>query len=1141
MNRGKRPGRYLSAFVILIMATALIALPAGGASAATEYTWRWQNPLPQGDTLFGVSGIGSDNVWAVGEGGTVIHRDGSAWSIQDSGTTKDLTSVSALDESNVWAVGDGGTIIHWDGTSWNSQSSGTADTILGVSALSDNNVWAAGWGGNNILHYDGTSWSAQTQAGYSFWGISALDESNVWAVGRGIDPDTLEYSKILHYDGTSWSEQYSGEENPAVFRSVCALGADDVWAVGYDSEGSATSFHYDGSSWTSQDPGTTQILFGVSGIGSDNVWAVGNKGAIVCWDGDSWNLQPSGTTDPIYGVSALDENNVWAVGSWGMILHWDGTSWSPQSSGTTLWLWGVSAADKNNAWAVGGMPDQSEGVILHWDGVSWSEQYSLSEQITSVSALSKNDVWAAGWGGGIFHWDGDSWSVHHTDDIYNGIFALDESNVWAVGGRFDDGMEVWRRLVVHYDGDSWSQQYLGSQGIFTGVSAHDESEAWAVEGSQYGTPGFIFHYDGDSWGQQYTDPLQDFYGVFALDAENAWAVGSDNNKGGIILHYDGDSWSEQYSEPLQEFHSVFALDAENVWAAAGWAEGADPNTGTVFHYDGVNWSQRFQQLPPLQGICAPDPYNVWTVGWSGAIFHGSPPAPAITSIAPTSGDAGTTVTIEGENFGASRGGSHVSFGEVEASSYISWSDTRLKAKVPGGAKGKVKVTVTTPGGTSNSKDFTVTTPPPPPIPTTWYLAEGTNAWGFKTYITIENPNEEKVEAKITYMDPDAAASGDGIAGTRTVTLPPLSQTTVSSIEDIGEVDFSTKVECALGETIAVDRTMFWTGEGYSPDETGYHNSIGASSPSKTWYLPEGSSAWGFETWTLVANPNDTEASITLTYMTEEGPIALGKRVPPCSRASYSMEADIGVADASICVESDLPVVSERSMYRNGRREGSCSIGAVTPAKDYFLAEGATGYDVGFVTYILVQNPQEVENRVTLTYQTRSGEMEGGTFTMGPGSRRTARVNDSLPPGTDVSTIVHGTEPLVAERAMYWDNGTGEAFHSSVGLDSPSVAFMLPDGQTTDGWETWTLVSNPNPGAVTVRVTYLPQNGGTPVSFTSEIPPGTRSTYDMADMYSSGRASILVESLDGARPVVCERAMYKNDRGAGTDSVGGPSD
>ncbi|MFH1150642.1 MAG: hypothetical protein V1748_09245 [Actinomycetota bacterium] len=464
----------------------------------------------------------------------------------------------------------------------------------------------------------------------------------------------------------------------------------------------------------------------------------------------------------------------------------------------------------------------------------------------------------------------------------------------------------------------------------------------------------------------------------------------------------------------------------------------------------------------------------------------------------------------------------------------------IPAEAAGGATDEATVTYTSAGDETRSDSSQLDTTANNLVGTTWYLAEGSNAWGFSTYITLENPNDSAVNARLTYMAPNAPASGKGIVGTRTVTLPPLSQTTVSSEPDIGPVDFSTKVESLEGKTIAVDRTMFWTGEGSS--SPGYHSSIGTDTPSRSWYLPEGSSKWGFETWTLVQNPNNEDATVTLIYMAEDNwQKVLARNVPANGRIAYSMAADIGEHDSSVEVTSDLPVIAERSMYRNNHREGSCSIGATTPAADYFLAEGACGYDVGFTTYVLVQNPQDSTNDVTLTYQTASGPVAGPTFTMEPNTRKTVKVNDNLPTDSDVSTLVHGSKPLIAERAIYWDNGTGEAFHASVGLSAPHTTFMLPDGQTSGGFETWTLIANPNPGAVTVRITYLPQNGGTPVTFTDGIPSNIRATYNMADKFPSGRASILVQSLDGARPIMVERAMYMNNRGGGTDTIGGFSD
>jgi len=73
------------------------------------------------------------------------------------------------------------------------------------------------------------------------------------------------------------------------------------------------------------------------------------------------------------------------------------------------------------------------------------------------------------------------------------------------------------------------------------------------------------------------------------------------------------------------------------------------------------------------------------------------------------------------------------------------------------------------------------------------------------------------------------------------------------------------------------------------------------------------------------------------------------------------------------------------------------------------------------------------------------------------------------------------------------------------------------------------------------VTYLLAGGGTPVSFTDEIPPNSRASYSMGAKIPSGRASIMVQSLDGARPIMVERSMYMNNRGGGTNTIGGFSD
>lgn len=84
-----------------------------------------------------------------------------------------------------------------------------------------------------------------------------------------------------------------------------------------------------------------------------------------------------------------------------------------------------------------------------------------------------------------------------------------------------------------------------------------------------------------------------------------------------------------------------------------------------------------------------------------------PAFPAITSFTPAQGATGTVVTISGYGFGATRGSSLVRFGTIKASEYTSWSDTRIKVKVPAPASRKCKLTVTTAGGVSNPVYFKV--------------------------------------------------------------------------------------------------------------------------------------------------------------------------------------------------------------------------------------------------------------------------------------------------------------------------------------------------------------------------------------------------------------------------------------------------
>ena len=62
------------------------------------------------------------------------------------------------------------------------------------------------------------------------------------------------------------------------------------------------------------------------------------------------------------------------------------------------------------------------------------------------------------------------------------------------------------------------------------------------------------------------------------------------------------------------------------------------------------------------------------------------PAPSLTRLKPAAAERGATVTISGSGFGAKRGTSFVKFGVRKCATYLSWSNTKIKCKVPATAK-----------------------------------------------------------------------------------------------------------------------------------------------------------------------------------------------------------------------------------------------------------------------------------------------------------------------------------------------------------------------------------------------------------------------------------------------------------------------
>jgi hypothetical protein len=87
-----------------------------------------------------------------------------------------------------------------------------------------------------------------------------------------------------------------------------------------------------------------------------------------------------------------------------------------------------------------------------------------------------------------------------------------------------------------------------------------------------------------------------------------------------------------------------------------------------------------------------------------------------------------------------------------------------------------------------------------------------------------------------------------------------------------------------------------------------------------------------------------------------------------------------------------------------------------------------------------------------------------------------------------------------------------------------------------------LVQNPGAAAVQVEISYLTPYGTGNVTKTETIAASSRQTFGMlAPSGINGRASIMVTSKNAGKKIMVERAMYWNNKGAGTDTIGAFSD
>ena len=304
----------------------------------------------------------------------------------------------------------------------------------------------------------------------------------------------------------------------------------------------------------------------------------------------------------------------------------------------------------------------------------------------------------------------------------------------------------------------------------------------------------------------------------------------------------------------------------------------------------------------------------------------------------------------------------------------------------------------------------------------------------------------------------------------------------------------------------------------------------------TWYLPEGSTDGGMETWILLENPYTDPVTVDLVFDTGSGEVALpalaGLTVPAQSRISYNVTSFITTYDLSTrVIAHGRPVFCQRSTYGNNRAWGTTSEGFPATADAWCMPEGSA--DGGMESWILVQNPNDVPVDVALKFLTGSGEVAGPAGTLAPHTRSTWRVNDWVTTYDVATEATSSGGGVVCERATYggeqagsWAWGT-----SSAGAAYASATWCVPGMHAGDSG--WILVANPNTSSADIDIKFYTDQGLVQGPQTS-VPARSRATFNVGDYVAGTDASAVVNS--SGVEVVCEWAEYAPDWSWGTSSL-----
>lgn len=597
----------------LCLVASLVATNA--LAAAPDRSWHWDSPSPQANDLHAIWGSSLQNIYIVGDAGTILHStDGAAsWKTRFLDREVDLVSIWGSGPNDVYV---GGHTATYQGVLFHSTD-------------------------------QGESWQ-RTELERDIAGIFGTGPNDVYLVGSA--------GAILHSSdaGKSWQKQETKTTN--YFLGIWGS-ASGLFVVGGGSQGELLSLRK--GLWGAETLSLAENLHSVKGDAAGNLYAVGNGGTIVTSpnNGKTWKLQKSTVTQNLYEVWCLSKGEALAVGEDNLLLQTKdaGKTWSriPMESEDK------GGSDLNAIWGMDGklfIAGEGGAILLSTDqGKTWERHQIATPALTKVFGVSPNDIYAVGYGA-ILHGDGkERWATlkTNTDIEFVSVWGSGPKDVYLLGAFGElwhsvDGGDTWKVTQVQTNGRAaqiWGSSadnvyIIGAGGLL--LHSQDRGESWKRK--ETGTE----HHFASIWGTGSNLYIVGDYGIILRSTDNGktftsqrlWepkdgvaAKGFVSVKGtkkgevfavgycdGCLLYSKdaGKSWQLKEMKIQEGFHSLW-VEGERVFVLGDF--------GNLYELSKDRSRWELVSLPTnmnLGDLWGDGKGSLYTVGYHGAVLHGRP-------------------------------------------------------------------------------------------------------------------------------------------------------------------------------------------------------------------------------------------------------------------------------------------------------------------------------------------------------------------------------------------------------------------------------------------------------------------------------------------------------------------------------------